>query len=185
MTRNRLLVVTALVGLAIAVITVRAPSGGESQPPTVAEAPRHAHAPRPMVVAPTEPPPLVAPVPPLKPNDTKGRMPEAFVQERAEALGLRFDALFGKDFPADKREQAKAAQRRWLEGHHAALDSFDNHEVTKVELTTRVHGNLLAYAKDMEAILSPAQYELFMAVKPGVDPFPVWAPDGVNPPDPH
>ena len=100
------------------------------------------------------------------------------IAARWDDVDRRLDELFGADLPADKRTGIRLALTAWIREHGRAVRGYYQGAFDQTELTERIHGNMLEYARAVESTLTREQYRTFMDLEPGEDPYIALVPPG-------
>lgn len=159
---------------------------------TPAATPVVASQPKPAMATPIEAPPVkhvprFTP-PPLPDNDpgvaelvNAPREPSpAALADAYDREDRRLEELFGPDFPVAKRTAVHAAQLTWMREHQHAVQDYYKGEVNQPELALKVHQNMLTWAWQIQAALSPDEFRRFTDLEPGSDPYVLLVPPGAQ-----
>ncbi len=104
----------------------------------------------------------------------------AEVAEAYDREDRRLEELFGPDFPVAKRNAVHAAQLTWMREHRRAVQDYYNGEINQAEMGLEVHQNMLVWASQIQAALSPDEFRRFTDLEPGSDPYVLLVPPGVH-----
>lgn len=127
--------------------------------------------------------------PPPMPEDDPGiaeivkapdEPPKEAIASRWANVDRRLDELFGAKFPVEKRAALRTALAEWIRDHARGIRAYYRGNIDQGELTDYIHGNLLAYARSVENVLTRDEYRAFMDLEPGADPYIVLVPPGTT-----
>jgi hypothetical protein len=102
------------------------------------------------------------------------------IKQRHEETDRRLEELFGTSLPVAKRDAVRAAQVTWMREHQHAVQEYYHGEINQPEFALRIHQNMLIWASQIQAALSPDEFRRYTDLEPGADPYVQLVPPSVQ-----